>query len=136
MRYSELNEGTIRKVYVHLNEPEVIVYTSPKPEQVAHCLSKSKYQTFRAHLDHRLIMWDGSDTTHDHMNDTGEFGRMDHIRLWGNHERLHVVLYGQEMRYPLNPETGEQFERIQDIIDFVIASPLVAYSFPRYSIGA
>ncbi len=136
MRYTELTEGQVRKVYVHLNEPDVIVYVSPTPAQVAHCLARSKYQTFRAHLDHRLIMWDGSDTTHDHMSDTGEFGRLNHIRLWGNHERLHVVLYGMDARYPDNPETGEMFETTRDIIDYVIASPLVAASFPQYSIGA
>jgi len=128
-----LREGQIRQIEVHFGEPDVLVVINPLPEQISHMLSRSKYKTLRGHLDHRLIVWDGSDTTHDHIDDCGEFGKLSGIRLTISSGSIRVLTYGRDQKFPDGPD-GEELLSVEEVLTVVKTNAFVRKAFPGFDI--
>lgn len=128
-----LNESRAQQVSVFMNQPEITVLINPDAVQIDNYLRKLQYKVLRGHLGQRLIVWDGEWATHDHIDDTGEMGRLDGIRFtfsaWGAGPTVRLASYGRGSKFPVNPETLDDFETAAEILEFAKNSPLMKRAF-------
>jgi hypothetical protein len=137
MRYSEINEGQVRKVEVHFRQPEVIVYINPSAAQIDTALSRTQYACLRAHLGDKLLVWDAEFATHDHVDDCGEFGKLKYIRLLIEDHKIRCMRYGYDgADFPTDPNTLEDLISHEQLVEAVQSHPLIMQAFPGYPVWA
>lgn len=122
----------VDSVEVHFRQPPILIFTNPNATQVESIFAKSKFKTIRGHLGHNLIVWDGGDTTHDHVDDSGEFGKLRYVRILVTDGVIYVMSYGREQEKPDNPDTGEEFETHGEVLSFVRNNTHIKRAFPQY----
>jgi hypothetical protein len=135
LKKSLTESSKVRSVDVHFRHPPVLVYTNPNATQIENMFLKSNRGALRAHLGHDLIVWDGSETTHDHIDDSAEFGKLRYVRLVITDEHtIYVMSYGREKDKPDHPDTGEDFETHGELLNFVRNNTLIQRAFPHYRV--